>query len=700
MVALLADGTTKKLANGVLRTTAGLQEGMASYTASEASKITTFLSQRRPYQWVEFRNVSMQPGHATTVVVKDFGGENKTEAELTASLKEDAARTNELSTRRAAPAKENTLTFGPETNGLRAAVELTASNGVFMLGEPIDVRFHVLNASGTNIYVAGGSWRQDEAGVLTITDEQGQKLTVHHIWYSGWTPLQRNFLQPGERTLFRSSSVEFLAEDADESKVTHPVGNYVKVKPGRYKLSYKPHFPDIMEGDAPKPYDWQGDLETAPVTVEVKAPATPAAAQNVSFGPVIERVVNDNGRDVFLDLDTGKLMDDPDDHFQTSEVMKGDIAADVIEWTSSNGVDLLLRWEKQGPHIKMPAVLADDIDFGKMLAFHMRSCDMVLIFTNAEAWADLSARDVVTQMMSAQPNGPWNMLNDTPSTNNNAWIFRTRDGGMGILQITGFTDNPRGVKIRYKLVQNSIGSSTSAMIIPVTAQTVELEFRLVADEDDTRTPADELSDPKDRTGQTKLRVLKEVLLDSSAVASASLETHPTEGKSISVVLKSDAAQRFSDITSTNIGRRLAIVWRGRVLSLPMIFTKTTGPAISVSGKLSDAEWQVLLDLLNFKSAPAATSQSTNRVQAPTALLEPADLREAKAKLTELFTNNPALQSQLKRVEELVRLSREEPNASADLREAKAHLAELRVDYAEQHPLVQEALARVKALEGK
>ena len=25
---------------------------------------------------------------------------------------------------------------------------------------------------------------------------------------------------------------------------------------------------------------------------------------------------------------------------------------------------------------------------------------------------------------------------------------------MGLLQITGFTENPRGVKIRYKLVQN------------------------------------------------------------------------------------------------------------------------------------------------------------------------------------------------------------------------------------------------------
>jgi hypothetical protein len=34
------------------------------------------------------------------------------------------------------------------------------------------------------------------------------------------------------------------------------------------------------------------------------------------------------------------------------------------------------------------------------------------------------------------------------------YYFRTRDDAWGILQITGFTENPRGVKIRYKLVQN------------------------------------------------------------------------------------------------------------------------------------------------------------------------------------------------------------------------------------------------------
>jgi hypothetical protein len=38
-------------------------------------------------------------------------------------------------------------------------------------------------------------------------------------------------------------------------------------------------------------------------------------------------------------------------------------------------------------------------------------------------------------------------------TDDYLYAFQTDDGQSGVLQITGFTENPRGVKIRYKLVQ-------------------------------------------------------------------------------------------------------------------------------------------------------------------------------------------------------------------------------------------------------
>ena len=44
------------------------------------------------------------------------------------------------------------------------------------------------------------------------------------------------------------------------------------------------------------------------------------------------------------------------------------------------------------------------------------------------------------------------------------FLFQTREGSIGILQITEVTDNPRGVKIRYKLVQNGATNGASASV--------------------------------------------------------------------------------------------------------------------------------------------------------------------------------------------------------------------------------------------
>jgi hypothetical protein len=46
-----------------------------------------------------------------------------------------------------------------------------------------------------------------------------------------------------------------------------------------------------------------------------------------------------------------------------------------------------------------------------------------------------------------------------------AYWFQNRNGLKGILQITGFTENPRGVKLRYKLVQNLDAQKTKPAAI-------------------------------------------------------------------------------------------------------------------------------------------------------------------------------------------------------------------------------------------
>jgi hypothetical protein len=44
------------------------------------------------------------------------------------------------------------------------------------------------------------------------------------------------------------------------------------------------------------------------------------------------------------------------------------------------------------------------------------------------------------------------------------FFFQTREGGKGILQILGFADNPRGVKIRYKLVENGQAADFTSLL--------------------------------------------------------------------------------------------------------------------------------------------------------------------------------------------------------------------------------------------
>jgi hypothetical protein len=45
----------------------------ATFSATDAAKITQLRLQRRPYHWVEFRNISLVAGHHTTVEVLDCG---------------------------------------------------------------------------------------------------------------------------------------------------------------------------------------------------------------------------------------------------------------------------------------------------------------------------------------------------------------------------------------------------------------------------------------------------------------------------------------------------------------------------------------------------------------------------------------------------------------------------------------------------
>jgi hypothetical protein len=123
-----------------------------------------------------------------------------------------------------------------------------------------------------------------------------------------------------------------------------------------------------------------------------------------------------------------------------------------------------------------------------------------------------------------------------------------------------------------------------------------LQFRLVAGEKDTA-PFEEMPDPGDKTGKRTLRLLKEVLLDESAVAAAAATPGQGAGKQITLALTTAGAERFAQITGNNINRRLAIVFDGKVISAPVIKSRISGIGV-ITGDFSEEEVARIVKALN------------------------------------------------------------------------------------------------------
>jgi len=458
------------------------------------------------------------------------------------------------------------------------------------------------------------------------------------------------------------------------------------------------------------------------------------------FGPVIEQVVYDDGarRDFFVDLDTGKLFSPP------AGLNLTDTNA-VQTWLRENGID---------------AMGETGVSIHGLVGIEMVVRPLV-----SKLWGKISPQVVAKDeaIAAGTPGSPvfLRAKGKLPET----FLFKTREGGMGVLQITGFTDNPRGVNIRYKLVQspNKISTSVaapdpaaaaamveefkahygaavaamekedigtavaslrlieaqkddfvsmldglpiqkavegglkqlSAVIKALDANDVEkaktmmagldisgpafermiqeaakesthgqtqkrptgqgvkpvtavmdtskaagtksnnpttpepipptaaaddsLQFRWVAAKGDTNSPADLLPDAKDPTGKRKLRVLREVVLSSRAdVQSAGVRQFRSEQKEFEVFFSPRGGEKFARATAQNIGRRLAVVWRGKVISAPVVQTAITGRRLIITFRFTDAEAQQLLDVLNHRRPPhsrAKTEDLKARVRA-------------------------------------------------------------------------------------
>jgi len=157
--------------------------------------------------------------------------------------------------------------------------------------------------------------------------------------------------------------------------------------------------------------------------------AVQVEGEGLSFGPVVETIINDNvsvGNNSNIDFDTGRLFPRPENWRQFSE-------DDWQQWIKKTGVDA-----SGATRQTVRGLMCDE---------------MIITPLNNSAWETYPGKSLASVNLwedgvAGRP-GYMTAQGEVPVT----YAYKTREGGIGILQILGFKENPSGVNIRYKMVQ-------------------------------------------------------------------------------------------------------------------------------------------------------------------------------------------------------------------------------------------------------
>ena len=170
--------------------------------------------------------------------------------------------------------------------------------------------------------------------------------------------------------------------------------------------------------------------------------------------PVVERVVNDcreNPNDSMIDFESGRLFTVPKELLEKSAEAKSKGEA----WVRSQGIDaggvVMLAEKPRDNAAKGVASPANKIGLVGLDLFATHHEDTVpfwgYVYDSLLAAAKLKYRG------PEEAKGDMTTSQEFPAT----FLFETREGGRGMLQVIGFREHPKGVKIRYKLLK---GTST------------------------------------------------------------------------------------------------------------------------------------------------------------------------------------------------------------------------------------------------
>jgi len=149
------------------------------------------------------------------------------------------------------------------------------------------------------------------------------------------------------------------------------------------------------------------------------------------FGPVTEVVAtrSDTKPNIFIDIDTGKT-------YEPAEVWVVGARREKMAWVKEKGIDVAVTIHEGDMCLvgNVESVLrrSFDTDWDKTTAAE--------VLSNRELLKDKFGFDNIQRFRR-----------QLPAT----FMFKTRQGGMGLFQIVGFTDDPYGVKVRFKMARRA-----------------------------------------------------------------------------------------------------------------------------------------------------------------------------------------------------------------------------------------------------
>ena len=251
---------------------------------------------------------------------------------------------------------------------------------------------------------------------------------------------------------------EKFAQDAASHR-TSQGQSQTRIPPGIYgfKTHDKTGLLQVLGMTGSKPGEFSGVMlryklsQSATKTAAVK-PVT--GDGKPTFGPVIEREVVEA-----IDFDTGKLANSlPDLVTKSNDIAQNVMAA--ISWMEHEGMDAVTEPSSELKGVGLKAKAADKEAWDHFTPDQIVS---TLAAAKRETWQDLD------------PNRKTDEERKTPAT----WVFETREGRKGILQLLEHTEH--GVKLRYKLVQDAMktGAATSLTWSPTHAPGVKPDLQQI-----------------------------------------------------------------------------------------------------------------------------------------------------------------------------------------------------------------------------